>query len=56
MEGATANPGVNANLLTDDEQCEPLAGTPYFTGVPVTVSPVGAPPVAVVPAAALSNP
>lgn len=33
-------PGVNVNLLTDDETCEAVTGTPYYTGVPVTVSAV----------------
>jgi hypothetical protein len=45
MNATTANTDVNANLLTDDEQCEPLTGTPYFTAVPVSLSPVTAAPV-----------
>jgi formate dehydrogenase len=39
LSSAVAEPGVNVNDLTDDLACEPLTGTPYFTGVPVTLAP-----------------
>jgi formate dehydrogenase len=39
LSAAAADPGVNVNLLTDDDACEPLTQTPYFTGVPVEVAP-----------------
>ena len=37
---ATREPGANVNLLTDDEACEAVTGTPCYTGVPVVLSPV----------------
>ncbi|GAB3008414.1 molybdopterin-dependent oxidoreductase [Saccharothrix stipae] len=35
---ATAHPGVNVNLLTDDLAVDPLSGTAVLNGVPVHVS------------------
>lgn len=34
-------PGVNKNLLTDDERFDPLSGTAVLNGVPVEVAPAG---------------
>jgi anaerobic selenocysteine-containing dehydrogenase len=34
---AGRSPGVNVNLLTDDETCEAVTGTPYYSGIPVTL-------------------
>jgi anaerobic selenocysteine-containing dehydrogenase len=35
---AAGRPGVNANLLTDDGQVDPLTGNAVLNGIPVTVS------------------
>jgi anaerobic selenocysteine-containing dehydrogenase len=37
---ASGRPGVNANLLTDAAEIEPLSGNAVLNGVPVTVSPL----------------
>jgi len=34
---AAAHPGVNSNILTDDDQMDPLSGTSVLNGIPVTV-------------------
>ncbi|MFD9732848.1 molybdopterin-dependent oxidoreductase [Umezawaea sp. NPDC059074] len=39
MAVATAHPGVNVNLLTDDLRIDPLSGTAVLNGVRVHVSP-----------------
>jgi hypothetical protein len=31
--------GVNSNLLTDEEQMDPLSGNAVLNGIPVTVAP-----------------
>ncbi|MEV6063604.1 molybdopterin-dependent oxidoreductase [Nocardia asteroides] len=36
---ASATPGVNANVLTDDSVVDAVSGTAVFNGVPVTVGP-----------------
>jgi anaerobic selenocysteine-containing dehydrogenase len=36
---AGQRPGVNANLLTDDRNIDPLSGNAVLTGTPVTVTP-----------------
>lgn len=36
---ASATPGVNANVLTDDSVVDTISGTAVFNGVPVTVGP-----------------
>lgn len=36
---ASATPGVNANVLTDDSVVDAISGTAVFNGVPVTVGP-----------------
>ncbi|MFD3510478.1 molybdopterin oxidoreductase family protein [Nocardia sp. NPDC058666] len=36
---ASAHPGVNANVLTDDSVVDAVSGTAVFNGVPVTVGP-----------------
>ncbi|MFE3542210.1 molybdopterin-dependent oxidoreductase [Nocardia sp. NPDC059177] len=36
---ASANAGVNANVLTDDSVVDAISGTAVFNGVPVTVGP-----------------
>lgn len=35
---AAGQPGVNTNLLTDDEPLDPLSGTAVLNGIPVTVT------------------
>jgi hypothetical protein len=37
---ASANPGVNVNLLTDARTLDPLSGNAVLNGIPVTVTPV----------------
>ena len=39
MSVAAANAGVNSNLLTDEEQIDPLSGNAVLNGIPVTVAP-----------------
>jgi anaerobic selenocysteine-containing dehydrogenase len=41
---AGERPGVNANLLTDDRELDPLSGNAVLNGVPVSVAPVGTAP------------
>ena len=36
---ATAHPGVNSNILTDDQMIDPLSGNTVLNGIPVTVAP-----------------
>jgi hypothetical protein len=43
MKVAASRPGVNANLLTDDRELDPLSGTSVINGIPVQVAPVAAP-------------
>jgi anaerobic selenocysteine-containing dehydrogenase len=38
---AAGRPGVNANLLTDGSEIDPLSGNAVLNGVPVTVTPAG---------------
>jgi anaerobic selenocysteine-containing dehydrogenase len=38
---ASANAGINSNLLSDDQHVDPLSGTAVFNGIPVTVAHVG---------------
>ena len=40
MDVAASHPGVNSNLLTDEEQIDPLSGNAVLNGIPVTVVPV----------------
>ena len=42
MKQALKAPGANFNVLTDDQEVEPITGTPYFTGVPVTLTKIQA--------------
>lgn len=39
MSVAAANAGVNSNLLTDEDQIDPLSGNAVLNGIPVTVAP-----------------
>jgi hypothetical protein len=39
---AGAHAGVNANVLTDAQELEPLSGTAILNGIPVAVAPVRA--------------
>jgi anaerobic selenocysteine-containing dehydrogenase len=39
MVVAAAHAGVNTNVLTDDDQLDPLSGNAVLNGVPVTVAP-----------------
>jgi anaerobic selenocysteine-containing dehydrogenase len=46
-EGATLSlaaqePGINTNILTDDEALDPLSGTSVLNGIPVEISPADA--------------
>jgi hypothetical protein len=36
---ASANAGVNSNVLADDELFDPLSGNAVLNGIPVTVEP-----------------
>lgn len=38
MGAAAQTPGVNTNILTDDEQVDPLSGTAVLNGIPVSVT------------------
>ncbi|HMQ27994.1 MAG TPA: hypothetical protein PKA98_18540, partial [Acidimicrobiales bacterium] len=38
---AARHAGVNANVLTDDGQLDPLSGNAVLNGVPVTITPAG---------------
>ena len=40
MSVAQAHPGVNSNLLTDEEKMDPPSGTSVINGIPVRVEPV----------------
>ena len=37
LDVASASPGVNSNILTDDEALDPLSGTSVLNGIPVTL-------------------
>ncbi|MGZ4683712.1 MAG: molybdopterin oxidoreductase family protein, partial [Acidimicrobiales bacterium] len=39
MDVAAAHPGVNSNILTDEDQIDPLSGNAVLNGIPVTVVP-----------------
>jgi anaerobic selenocysteine-containing dehydrogenase len=39
MPTAAAHPGVNSNLLTDDQAVDPLSGNTVLNGIPVAVAP-----------------
>jgi anaerobic selenocysteine-containing dehydrogenase len=39
MAVAGAHPGVNSNVLADDQELEPLTGTAILNGIPVTLAP-----------------
>ncbi len=41
MAVAQARPGVNSNVLADEELIDPLSGNAVLNGIPVTVAPVG---------------
>ena len=41
MAVAARHAGVNANVLTDDGQLDPLSGNAVLNGVPVTITPAG---------------
>jgi hypothetical protein len=38
---ATARPGVNSNILSDENDLDPLSGNATLNAIPVTVSPAG---------------
>jgi anaerobic selenocysteine-containing dehydrogenase len=44
---AGRNAGINSNVLTDDQQVEPLSGNAVLNGIPVTINPVGSGPTTV---------
>jgi len=39
LDVARAHAGVNSNILTDEDQIDPLSGNAVLNGIPVTVSP-----------------
>jgi anaerobic selenocysteine-containing dehydrogenase len=39
---AARDPGINTNILTDDEALDPLSGTSVLNGIPVEISPADA--------------
>jgi anaerobic selenocysteine-containing dehydrogenase len=39
---AAQEPGINTNILTDDEALDPLSGTSVLNGIPVEISPADA--------------
>jgi hypothetical protein len=41
MRVASANAGVNSNLLADELSMDPLSGNAVLNGIPVTVEPAG---------------
>ncbi len=43
MAVAGAHPGVNSNVLADDQELEPLTGTAILNGIPVTLVPAAVP-------------
>ncbi|MFI6514377.1 molybdopterin oxidoreductase family protein [Spirillospora sp. NPDC050679] len=47
---AAGNAGVNVNIVTDEQEIDPLSGNAVFNGVPVTVAPVAAAPMVTAPA------
>jgi anaerobic selenocysteine-containing dehydrogenase len=53
MGVAGAHPGVNSNVLTDEDVVEPLTGTAVLNGIPVTVEPAHAAAAATEPATAV---
>jgi anaerobic selenocysteine-containing dehydrogenase len=40
MAVAQAHPGVNSNILADEEKIDPLSGNAVLNGIPVTVQAV----------------
>ncbi len=40
LSTARLTPGVNSNVLTSDDDIDPLSGTARLNGIPVTVEPV----------------
>jgi anaerobic selenocysteine-containing dehydrogenase len=57
LEVAAERPGVNSNLLSDDQLVDALSGNAVLNGIPVAVAPVPAQsPAPAEPAAALSRP
>lgn len=42
MSVAAKRAGVNSNVLTDENEMDPLSGNSVMNGIPVTVAPVGA--------------
>jgi anaerobic selenocysteine-containing dehydrogenase len=57
LEVAAERPGVNSNLLSDDQLVDTLSGNAVLNGIPVAVAPVPAQsPAPAEPAAALSRP
>ncbi|MGI5165973.1 molybdopterin dinucleotide binding domain-containing protein [Spirillospora sp. CA-253888] len=47
---AAGSAGVNVNLVTNEQEIDPLSGNAVFNGVPVTVTPVAVTPVTMAPA------
>ena len=41
MSVAAKRAGVNSNVLTDENEMDPLSGNSVMNGIPVTVAPVG---------------
>jgi hypothetical protein len=39
---AARRPGVNSNILSDEQEIDPLSGNAVLNGIPVTVEAVGA--------------
>ena len=37
---ARDRPGVNSNILTDDQRLDPLSGTSVQNGIPVDIEPI----------------
>jgi anaerobic selenocysteine-containing dehydrogenase len=42
MSVAAKRAGVNSNVLTDENEMDPLSGNSVMNGIPVTITPVGA--------------
>jgi anaerobic selenocysteine-containing dehydrogenase len=42
MSVAVRRPGVNSNLLSDEERTDPISGNAVLNGIPVTVEPAAA--------------
>jgi hypothetical protein len=41
MNVAAKRAGVNSNVLTDENEMDPLSGNSVMNGIPVTITPVG---------------